>query len=217
MREIEFLPKWYPRAQQRKRIVRLEGWVLFLLILGLGSWILLAQRNVLAAERSLTTLQGQIDQMHSEQRMLDQQLSLRKELQAREQMLASLGYPVEMTRMLQTIDGIMPKATSLVEFDCQTEEQTRQTSQTAANARTAAGDKDKQQAPAAQIDRKLRVRLVGVAPSKLDLANILTGLTNVPFFEQVAVTYARDKSELGHVLCEFEVTFRMGLNQNSGS
>jgi hypothetical protein len=221
MREIEFLPDWYPRAQRRKRIVLLEGWLLFLLILGLGSWMLLAQRNVFGAERSLSSLKGQLDQMHTEQRMLDEQLVLRKELQAKEQLLASLGYPVEMTRLLQTIDSIMPKATSLTEFGCETEEQVKpvagNTPAVGAHAGYRDRNRDGQPQQQQQIDRKLRVRIVGVAPSKLDLANFLAGFANVPFFQQVAVTYARDKSEAGHVLCEFEVTFCMDLNQPTGN
>ena len=57
------------------------------------------------------------------------------------------------------------------------------------------------------VDRKLRVRLQGVAPTDTDVANFLSGITNVPFFEQVAMTYSRDRSDSGHVMREFEITF----------
>ena len=59
------------------------------------------------------------------------------------------------------------------------------------------------------------MRLVGVAPSDVDLANFLTGLTGVPFFDNVAMTYSKDKAQEGHLLREFEVTFSLNLNRMS--
>lgn len=203
MREIEFLPDWYPRTRQRKRIVVLQCWALGIVLSGFGAWITLAQRNVRAASAEIETLGGQLVQSQSEQRMLAEQLELRKELQLREQVIASLGYPVEMTRLLQTIDSVMPREMSLLDFSCNTEEQIRQPNIVAARA---AAEKEK------LVDRRLRVKLVGVAPSDVDLANFLAGLTNVPFFEQVSVTYARDKTDAGHIMREFEVTFSMRLD-----
>jgi Tfp pilus assembly protein PilN len=209
MRELEFLPAWYHQTRRRKRIVGLEAWVLFLLVIGLGSWVALAQRNIIRDQQALNGLTKQITQTHSEQRMLAEQLSLRQQLQEREQLIASLGMPVEMTRLMQTLDSVMPKEMSLVEFNCDTDEQLRQVTSVAAARAT--NDTTR------QMDRRLRIKLIGVAPSDVDLANFLAGLTNVPFFEQVAVTYAKDKTEAGHVLREFEVTFTMSLNQPVGA
>jgi hypothetical protein len=56
------------------------------------------------------------------------------------------------------------------------------------------------------------VRLLGVSPSDVDLANFLAGLTNVPFFQDVAMIRSHDKSDSGHIMREFEVTFGMSLN-----
>ncbi len=209
MRELEFLPQWYPRLRRRKRIVALEGWLLFVLIVGLGAWTALVQRNVHGARTSLASLNGQLEQMHAEQRMLDEQLALRKELQAREQLIGSLGFPVEMTRLLQTLDAVMPKEMSLLDFSCETEEQ-------ASQSRSIVAGRGATQQPE-RVERRLRVRVTGIAPSDLDLANFLAGLTNTLFFEQVAVTYARDKRDAGHILREFEVTFLMELDQQTGN
>jgi hypothetical protein len=40
----------------------------------------------------------------------------------------------------------------------------------------------------------------------------MTQLSTIAFFDQVSVTYARDKSDNGHVLREFEVSFMLNLN-----
>jgi hypothetical protein len=45
----------------------------------------------------------------------------------------------------------------------------------------------------------------------VDLANFLAGLSNNPYFEQIAMTYARDRSDSGHTMREFEVTYVVDL------
>jgi hypothetical protein len=208
MRELEFLPDWYPRIRKRKRLIKIQGWTLFTLILVLGAWLLNTQRSVGAAERTLSSLRESLARSQAEQQMLDEQLRLRKELQDQEQLIASLGYPVEMTRLLQTLDSLMPREMSLTEFDCQTEEQPVQSTGIAV---ARGGDKPR------LVNRRMKVKLVGVVPSDVDLANLLAGLTNVSFFENVAPTYIRGRSENGHVFREFEITFWINLNLPSGN
>jgi Fimbrial assembly protein (PilN) len=208
MRELEFLPDWYPQTRRRKQRIKLHGWCLILLILGLGVWILQSQRNVNAAQTWLRDLQGALTQSQAEQQLLDEQLRLRQQLQEQEQLIASLGYPVEMTRLLQTLDGLMPKEMSLTEFDCQTDEQPVQVTGLAV-----ARGPDKQK----QVNRRMKVKVVGVVPSDVDLANLLAGLSNVSFFEQVALTYSRGRSDGGVIMREFEVTFWMNLNLATGN
>jgi Tfp pilus assembly protein PilN len=163
---------------------------------------------VRAAESRLSNLQDDLNQVHAKQHILSEKLELRKELQAREQLIASIGFPVQITRLLQTLDSVMPREMSLTEFNCQIEEQLR-----AAPPAAGRGAADKEQ----QIDRRLNVKLAGVTPSDVDLANLLAGLTDVPFFDQVSVTYARSKVESGHVMREFEITFSMSLNRQTSA
>lgn len=209
MRELEFLPEWYHQTRRKRQMVGFQGWLLLLVIVGLGMWTGLAHRNVRAAQSTLDSLKGQLDQTYAEQRLLAEQLSLRQELEAREKIIASLGFPVEMTRLLQTLDSIMPKEMSLLEFRCQTTEEPL----SPGAAKTVAAGID----PSRQTERRLKVWLVGVAPSDLDLASFLAGLTNVLFFDGVTVNYARDKVEAGHLMREFEVMFSINLTQSPGS
>jgi hypothetical protein len=206
MRELEFLPDWYNRARRKRRVVVFQAWVLALLVAGFGGWIALAQRNIRNQQSTLGSLKQQLDQTYNDQRILADQLVLRQELQTREKLIASLGFPVEMTRMVQTLDKLMPKEMSIVELTCNTDEQVRQLSGVAA-IRAAGVPAEK------QIDRRLKVKMLGVSPSDLDLGNFLAGLASVPFFDQVGITYSRDKIESGHIMREFEITFSMNLNQ----
>ena len=210
MHELEFLPAWYHQTRRRKRVVAIETWSLIGLIACCGAWFGLAQRDVSAKQLVLDGLQARLVQMHTEQNMLNEQLKLRQDLKDREELIASLGLPIEMTRMLQALDSVMPKEMSLVEFDCTTEETARPVT-TVVGIR-AVGDKEVK-----QTDRRLKVKVLGVAPSNMDLANFYQGLNNVPFFEQVVVGTWKDKIESGHVMLEFEISFSMNLNQQTGN
>jgi hypothetical protein len=64
----------------------------------------------------------------------------------------------------------------------------------------------------APVDRRLKIRMQGVCPTDVDLSVFLNQLAAVPFFEQVNVSYAREKSQNNHVMREFEVSFALSLN-----
>ena len=46
MREVEFLPAWYPQVRRRRRLVVLQAWMTLAVLIGLGAWMTLAGRNV---------------------------------------------------------------------------------------------------------------------------------------------------------------------------
>ena len=68
-----------------------------------------------------------------------------------------------------------------------------------------------------QVDRRLKIKLQGVTPNDDDLGNLFYGLTGKPFFDQVTVTYIREKLDSGHIFREFEMTFAMQLSQPAGN
>jgi Tfp pilus assembly protein PilN len=204
VRELEFLPTWYGQARSRYRWLRLQAGTTLLLVAGLGLWLGLAQRNIRTAEASLNAVDLQLAQSQLELEQLQVQLRLKNQLEFQRQIVTRLGMQVEVSRMLNTLERLMPKEMSLTELTFDTaEEIVKRPDGTTPNDRNATKS------------RSLRVKLLGVAPSDVDLANFLSGLTNVPFFQEVSLTYARDKSQGGHVMREFEVAFNMSLNPPS--
>ncbi|MGH7179685.1 MAG: PilN domain-containing protein [Tepidisphaeraceae bacterium] len=202
MRELEFLPSWYPQARRRKRMLCVQAWTTLTLVMGLALWCVLIGRNLRIAQASLGTVDAQLKQTHSELIQLDEQLTLKKQLELQRQIVAKLGLPVQFSRLLRTIDAVMPREMSLVEVTFDTDEQVK-----TVKSVQQVGAKDQ------PLQRRLRVKLLAVAPSDVDLANFLSALANHSFFEQVAMTFARDRTEAGHVMREFEVTFSMNLDQ----
>jgi Tfp pilus assembly protein PilN len=207
MRELDFLPEWYPQSRRRKRIVLLQGYMTLLLAAGLTTWFLLTQRNTLAAAATLADLNRQISQTHQEMHQLEEQVALKNQLLIQRQIGEKLGLPVEMSRLLYTLDHNLPPQMSLTDLSFDTQEQLKVANTLAAARVATQGD---------NIDRRLHVRLDGVAPTDDDVANFLTGLARVPFFDDVAMSYSRDGTENGRVMREFEVTFSLNLNQAGG-
>jgi len=205
VRELEFLPSWYPQARRRQRWLRLQACTTLLLVLGLGLWLGLANRNISHAQAGLTAVDAQLAQSQLELEQLQVQLKLKHQLEFQRQIVSRLGLQVEMSRMMNTLEQVMPKEMSLCELSFDTEESIKRADGSPAGATS------KDQAK----NRMLRVRMLAVAPSDVDLANFLAGLTNVPFFQDVAMTTSHDKSEGGHIMREFEVTFSMSLNPPS--
>jgi hypothetical protein len=203
MRELEFLPQWYPAIRRRRRQTLLQLWLTGLVAIGLCLWQLMAHRNIELKAHEADSVAGNLAQTRAVLKVLEEQASLKQKLQVQNEMLAKIGTHIEAARMFDAIDKAMPQGMSLINTTLETEEMTSNT--------PAKSDNGKPAAPV-QI-RRYKVRLEAVAPSQLDLANFLASLTNVPFFENVTPTWAKDQIQDDHLMRRFEVTFDVNLSQ----
>jgi hypothetical protein len=101
---------------------------------------------------------------------------------------------------VNTIDSLMPRQMSLTGFTIENEEKVDNSAMQQAKGGSET-----------VVDRRLKVKLQGVCPTDVDLANFMTQLNTVPFFEQVNISYSREKSDNAHVMREFEASFFVGL------
>jgi len=200
MRDMEFLPDWYPQTRRRRRLVVLKGWLTLVMVAGMGTYMFLSDRNIAAADKALTSLRGQLDQTNAQLVEMDKLASMRGQLRQQEQIVSRLGYYVEAYKAIESIDSMMPKQMSLISLTIENEEKT----DTSAIQQAKGGD--------APVDRRLKVKIQGVCPADTDYANFMSQLSANRFFDQISNTYAKDKSENGHVLREFEITFVVNLN-----
>lgn len=204
MRDMEFLPKWYPRLQKRKRWVVLQTWMMVLLAVGLGLWSLLAGRNIRQAQGTVQMLDSQLDESRQQLNKLDDLLALQKQWQRQYQMLQALSPHVEASRLLAKLQQLMPPEMSLLEANIDVSDP--------ANDRPDMQFGRRNDRAAQVRSRKVNVRLLGVAPTDVDIANFLAKLSEVPYFEEVSMAYARDRSDNGHTMRQFEVTFSIRID-----
>jgi Tfp pilus assembly protein PilN len=204
MRELEFLPGWYVRLRKRRRAVFLQLWMTFALAGGAGLWIGLVARNVREASAALTELKGRMKETDAQLEQMDRLENLRRQLRQQAEILASLGDHVDATRLMARLNDALPGNVSLLAIGLEVEERPIQVG--GAVRLTGNGDPAK-----VAMERRLKVRVQGVAPTDLELSVFLTELNKTAFFEEVAPAYAKDRKESGHILREFEVNFFVDL------
>ncbi|MGH7215115.1 MAG: hypothetical protein ACREIT_10165, partial [Tepidisphaeraceae bacterium] len=125
MRELEFLPEWYPKIRCRKRMVMLQTWITMILVAGLGLWMFMAQRNVRSAEGSLSVLSRELVETEQELRKLDDLIGLQRQMQAQDRVQTKLGMHVPVTKLMNALETAMPTEMAVVEFALDTEELAR--------------------------------------------------------------------------------------------
>lgn len=216
MREIEFLPNWYPTFRRRRGLVVAQAWATAVILTAIGLFGVAEHQKVMAEERAGAVLQREIAQTKSELKLLDEQLVLKKQLDRQGEILSKVGLQIDFTRLLAELDVMMGGDMFLVEFVADTEEVVRTADNAGSNnTKSRAVDKSANSASAQKCDRKLKVKLVAVAPNDVDVANFLAGLTNKAYLDQVAMTYAKDRTQQGRIMREFELTFLINLNPPS--
>jgi Tfp pilus assembly protein PilN len=208
VREVEFLPAWYPQVRRRRRFVILQAWMTLVVLGGLGTWLTFASRNVREYEARLARVDRELTASRSELKVIEELMTLRKDLVQKSQVLAKVGSHAEAARLLATLDEAMPKSTALLELSLITEE--THTTVTSSGARANVPKEP-------VMDRRLNVKLTGVAPTDVEVASFLDKLTGKPFLDDVRMTGSKPRLDNGRVMREFEVYFSMNLNDPAGA
>jgi Tfp pilus assembly protein PilN len=208
MRELEFLPTWYVLTANRRRMVLIQAWLTVAMGLALGLWVSLVLRNIGRNQEVYTQLHGDLIQSQVEVRQTSNLISERNQLLQEQRVLSKLGLHVEAARVIRTLDTLMPPQMSLLSVQMDTEEMTPASAGLATQLGAAAD---------LPTTRRLHVKIQGVAPSDVDVGNFEAQLRSVPFLDQVAFTYVKERNEAGHVMREFEAEFVIGLDVPDGT
>jgi Tfp pilus assembly protein PilN len=200
MRDLEFLPDWYPTLRRKKRIVMLEGWLGIVVILGLGLWVTLSARNIETKEALLNTRQGQLRQTNYELQKLNELESLKRQMSDQAQLLNRLGPNVPIGRLIDVLAQMMPREMALIEMTIGFQEQAR-----APMLLVAANGSEP------TINRDMNVELHGVAPSDVDVGNFMINLATIPHYAGTGMTTV-DAHDQGHSMRDYKISFTVNLN-----
>jgi len=184
VRELEFLPQWYPTLQQRKQTLAVQGWIALTVVLCMAAGAVAQRWQVHLQEQVVRQNSEQIAQSSRQLAKLDDLQNQMRQLQRRQQVVGQqggVGLDIDTTRLLAAIGAVVPPDVSLLELAMETHE--------------------------GAADRRVDVHLQGVAPTDADVAGLLVKLNAIRFFDQVEMSYVRDRVQNGHVQREFEVSF----------
>lgn len=206
MRELEFLPHWYPALRRKRRHLLLEAWICVLIAAALGSWLAFSARTVVAKQSLLSTRQGQIKQIGYELQKLDELQSLKKQMSEQAMLVARLGPTVPISRVLEDLERKMPGEMALLDVSVVVEQRT-----VALPAVRAVG------AAAAKlqtiVQRQMNIELHGVAPSDVELGNYMIRLATIPCFTGSSLSTS-DLRQNGRLMREFRITFSLDLTDS---
>ncbi len=199
MRELEFLPDWYPMLRRKRRILVLETWCGIMIAAALVLWVILSARDVHARQTLLGTRQGEIRQTDSDLQKLNELESLKRQMSDQAKLVAHLGPHVPIGRLIDDLEKKMPKEMALLDVSLEFKQQNRpQTGRPVAGAEPL-------------LDRQVSVQLHGVAPTDVVLGNFMIRLATIPRFLGSSLSTA-DLHQDGRLMREFRITFSLNLN-----
>jgi len=201
MRELEFLPSWYPTLRRKRRILLIEAWLAIVIIATLGLWMILSARNVMAKETVLTVKQTQLTQSNKELEYLAELKRLQQQMSSQAVLMSRLGPNVPVGRVLETLDEMLPPQMALLDVTVQFPE-----GMNPAPVRSGP-------TPIAQPDRMLVVELHGVAPSDVELGTFMMNISKIPNYEGSPKMLLTDVHENGHLMRDFQLSFSIKLNE----
>ena len=227
MPDPDFLPAWYRELRRRRRWVVLQAAGLVVLVGGLALGAARVRGEARRAERELTEVHTALTSVRADRQRLDALRHLRDQWRRQDDVLASAGLNVEASRMLAAMESIVPPGTALTDLRLDVEDRTAAAAAAAAAepdppptqsaptygeaAGARAAEPSVPTTPAAAADRRLKVAVRGLAPGEVAVGNLLSGLSKVPLFRHVHLTYAKDHDDRERSVREFEVTFQMDL------
>lgn len=209
MREIEFLPGWYPAIQRRYRWVIVQAWTTLVILLSLTAYAVVERVKLHIAGRTTEQTEAQIRVSQEQLAKLTEKMKYEQELRQKDQILAQLGLGVDSTRLLKAMEDAMTPEMALTNFSLETQELPRAVPLTLISSHHAWDQ-------SGELDRRLKVTVDGVAPSDVEIVSFMANLQRFGCFENIVFPYFRPgHSRDGHVLREFEVTFEVNLNAPS--
>jgi hypothetical protein len=208
MREVEFLPQWYPTALRRRAWFRAQTWATVAIVIGTGLFLLMQRRTLYAAEVDRHAASAELAETRGKVRELDQQVRLQADLLDKQNLVAQLGVPVELSRVLAEVGECMPAEMTLDEVNVSTVEADRSIVE---QQRSRPGKREVAREPIAK-SRKLRVQITGVAPSDSQVYGFFGQLTDRRFLDNVRLDRTSERRTESCVMREFAVSFEVPLD-----
>lgn len=153
-----------------------------------------------AVEREVTHAARQVEQWNALR-------AKRQALLDRATKAARLLVPLPRSRILAEVASALPEGTSLVELSIAGETILvgKSTTGPAAKATVRGVRPDAR----AEEQRETRVRLLGLAPTDVEVAQLIAALSNSPHFDQVELSFSEGRAIAERSLRRFEVLFRL--------
>jgi hypothetical protein len=210
MREINFLPAWYPKVVRQKKLLTLQAWATAVVVVGGLGGLLVMHRTTRKVQTELDRTQVKATQTIKAVHQLDELLDLQRELVAKKAIVNELGLPVELSRVLAEMGSCTPREVTFTEVEANTLESAPAT--IAERAVAAASGKS-----STGGTRRLELKLRGIAPTEGEVTTFWSRLIQRPFMSQVRLVNSTEKIDGDHKMRVFEITLNIALDAKEGA
>jgi Tfp pilus assembly protein PilN len=196
---MSFLPEDYVerRIEQRTNMICVSLFVVVLAAM-VGGYVVTA-KNRAAVRHQADRVNKQYAEAARRMEQLEELEKRKGEVVRKAQVTAALVEPVPRSRLLADLVNRMPAAMSLLEIQLATKEQKHFTVRRVVDhSKSALANKDKSQAPEEPPAPKVTVTvsLVGVAPTDVQVAQYMAGLSQSPLLGDVNLVFS-EEAKLG--------------------
>lgn len=209
MREINFLPAWYPKVVRQKRLLTAQAWGTAVVVVGGLLALLVTHRVSTAAARELMQSQDRAQVMLKQVHQLDEMLDLQKQLTSKQAIVGELGLPVELSRVVAAMGACAPREVTFTQVSASTTE--RAATNVAERALAAVSGRQN------LVYRQLELRLHGIAPTEGEVTAFWSRLMAEPSFSAVRLVNSNERIDADHKMREFEITFNINLDPQGAS
>jgi hypothetical protein len=205
VREVEFMPAWYGRLRRNLNLFKLLLCVSATALMLIAFAVLWARQSQFTAHHTLARQRQALADTRAKVGELDELLQLQKELLAKRQIMAELGLPVELTRVVGELARWMPASMALTRINIETKTVEKTVEQAARDRRTRGPE-------TGAVSRTLNVRFIGVAPTEAEVTVFYARLAELGVLQEVRLVRSTEKKTSDTVMREFEVTFSLPLD-----
>jgi Tfp pilus assembly protein PilN len=199
MRELEFLPDWYPTLRRKRRVLLIEGWLTIAIVGVLGIWLILSAHNVIARESLLHLQDKQLTQSSAELQKLAELQSLERQMDDQYKLMSHLGPNVPMGRLMDTLEQSLPPGVALLDVSV--------------NFQKGVKLQSGRQGTTTTSDPQYVIEIHGVSPGDAELGNFMTRLArNVPQYVGGSMMGERDIRQDNHLMRDFNFSFAIRMN-----
>lgn len=205
MREIDFLPEWYPAVRRQRGVLRLQVFAsAAIVVIGVAS-LAFSYQQCAAAQQELDHTNDRAAQAVKQVQQLDEMLSLQNQLVAKQQIVSELGLPVETTRVVSEFNECLPREVSFTEISMHTTETT--VDSISERAKQGGGK---------AVTRRLEMELKGIAPTESEVTALWSRLIQRPFCMDVRLVNSVERTSGDHCWRYFEITLAIPLDNSGG-
>ncbi len=207
MKDIDFLPKPYREACRRhdQRVTRI--WFALIGLCALGLWFTGEETRIHKARERVNYLARQNRTVQTGLDLIKKLRMEQAELREKFEVIKDLGPKANSVEILAAISRFMPTQIALKEYQLTCGEKEEKIEESAGRAERVLNKKEADKKPKPRKVPDIKVSLVGLARSEMDVAVLVGQLSGYKKFQDIRLEYCKADSIQGHLATQFKISF----------